>query len=264
MSDPTPQESAAPEAHIPAGAAALPQKRLTTRRIVTVTSAVVLVGGLGAAAVAFALGQAPSAGLAAPSSLPTATASSTPTSTVTPAPTSTVNATPTPAGTPLPPAAALESGDMIADEGQWELVHDRQWGSWQMPDGRSIAIDPKQPLPPQLRADIQSRLDAIPNGTVDQTEGATDALMRTSALLVEFEEQTGKAGIMVRYNSTALVLDPADPPVMRWYAMASGHTWPLATERDTILADLEKWVAASPTPETWVVFVGPGDAVASN
>lgn len=267
MSDLTPKESAALRARVLAGAAALPPRRPTAGRIAAVASAVVIVVALGATAASFALNRETTTAVVTPSPSatptraapsPTATASPPPTATATPTP------TPTPSETVPPPGATLESGDIVVDSAQWQLVSERGWGTWQMADGRYIATDPALPLPAQVTEEIQRQMDAIPNNTVDQADGDhTTALVATQELMWRVRG-TGKQAIMVRYNSMSVPIDPANPARMRWYAQATQSGWwmQVAVERDKLLADIDAWIAANTAPGSWVVFVGPGEPVA--
>lgn len=266
MSDLTPKETAALRARIVEGADALPRRGRSASRIAAVASAVLVVAAVSVGAVSLALGLGPTTEtMATPDPTPSASQSvtSTPTPADTPSPTSAPPTTPSP--TPIEPpvieSPVLEHGQNVVTEEEWQLLSERGWGYYYMREPqRYIATDPSQDLPSEVTADIQRRMDAIPNNTMADADGTT-ALTATYALMMDVRP-TGKEAVMIRYNSFSV---PGEPNGigMRWYARATQDDWwmPLSKSRDQLLADVNAWVAANTSPGSWVVFVGPGEPV---
>lgn len=265
MSDLTPQESAALRDRVLKGVVSVDTRRRAVSRAVAVSSAVAVVAVLTVGVGVFALGQRDGT-VAEP--VPTATPTPTPdpTRTPTPDPTSTPPSPTTPPPIPTPPPVVLESGDLIEDDAQWQLIAERGWGSWYMSDGTHVATDPALPLPPAVADDIQARVDAIPNNTLDQAStDYTTALIASHALAEQVKAMTYKDVVMLRYNVMSVPIDPADPSRERWYARATQSGWwmPLELDREVLRAAVDEWIAANTAPNSWVVFVGPGPQLAA-
>lgn len=261
MSNLTPNESAALRARIIEGADGLSPRGHGASRMVAIATSIVVVGAVSAGAVAVALGFGTTTDTLAtpsPTASVTGTPSPSPTATAAPSP----SLTPTPTVAPPAPPVVLEPGQNVVTEQEWNLLTERGWGYYyfQAAD-RYVAVDPTRDFPEEVTADIQQRIDAIPNNTLDQND-TTTSLSATYDLMIEVRGNARKEIVTLRYNPFSVPGEPNELAI-RWFASSSQQGWsmPLSKNRDQLLADVNAWVAANTAPESWAVFVGPGEPI---
>lgn len=167
--------------------------------------------------------------------------------TVTPTPTPT--ATPSAVSPPISDLITIVHGQLLASEAEYNDAWQQGLSAYRMIDGTIIALDPAQPLPEAVTADIQSLLNAIGADTADTTDGvprieATQELAFDSA-------STGKKIAMVRLSTVRGKL--------QWVSLTSEMGWRMqvAPDLDALMTLLNTRIAADEDAADWVVFVGP-------
>lgn len=182
-----------------------------------------------------------------------------------PAPTVSVEPTPT---TPPPVHAAV-----VTTPEEQDAAEAAGMAVYEKPDGTLIALDPAQPLPPELYADLFARLAeqlADPwsqNGSSDT--GWLDAPLR------ELAQDTGRHILLLHAewgHPASLGYDGSnppdidDPPYPCWRISGDTNLVPDALhavhhEQAVKLAEVQAWVDAQPASDHWELIVAPGPTV---
>jgi hypothetical protein len=193
---------------------------------------------------------------------------------VEPQPTTSVASTPdpsaTPSATPTPDpdssetqaSEPLQPGDVI-DWGDIDRLSTTSYGYYQMRDNSLVVTDPARPFPTTITADIQARIDAIgPDNPKDNGTSAITNFESEQALHV-IVKIAGKDIVTVRLRRMAVPNADGTIGGFRWVASGSQYGWWMQweRERDAMVGNVNAWIDANASDDSWIVAVGPGDAV---
>jgi hypothetical protein len=203
---------------------------------------------------------------------------------VKPTPTSSAAATSEPTATPsaptTKPSAApssdaeppevqgpepLEPGDVINWE-DLERLSSTSYAYYHMRDNSLVVTDPARPFPTTVTADIQARIDAI--GPDDPSDNGTSAIVNfeSERALHAIVENAGKEIVTVRLRRMAVPNEDGTSGGFRWVASGSQSGWWMQweRERDVMVGNVRTWIDANAADDSWIVAVGPGEAVVPN
>lgn len=178
----------------------------------------------------------------------------TPTSAPVPDATAATQTAPTPTSDPTPEAPAVPTvGATLTAEQAAALPEGMK--AYEMTDGTLIAVDPVQPLPESVHADIKALAQA------DSMRGSGDPAMESGFAAKHTKiasKATGKEIIQVYPLMGVIGDNDWGPNRPGWGAIVNGqgvHNGTATYDRDATIAAVNAWVAAQPNPAIYEVIV---------
>lgn len=178
----------------------------------------------------------------------------TPTSAPVPDATAATQTAPTPTSDPTPEAPAVPTvGATLTAEQAAALPEGMK--AYEMTDGTLIAVDPAQPLPESVHADIKALAQA------DSMRGSGDSAMESGFAAKHTKiasKATGKEIVQILPLMGVIGDNDWGPNRPVWAAIVNGKAINKTTtnyDRDETIAAVNAWVAAQPNPAIYEVII---------